>query len=868
MTSSAKLGQICLLFVATLPQISLAQQEEKSSGLLMEQIVVIGSAKPKQKIETTNATTTFDDSSLERLRVLGIGELIRSIPGFHAEDTGGETGNNIAPRGFPLSTQMEFTALHRDGMAVFYNQDVLFTQADRFTRISTFVEDVEAVRGGASSIFAGSAPAGYINLISREGGDEVQGDVALEFNTNDRVGFNGWISGLLSDRITYAIGGWWREDDSGRDPGYLANSGGELNANIKVELDSGYTKFDFNVQDDKTFFFIPQPLTGSTTNARTIPGGMDIRDGTTGNSAAARLFDLTNTPSGDLHLDVADGNLAEVVYFGNTTEWDFDSGWTVKNQFRYSDVFTTFTGIINVGNATSLSGRAQDIFDSNSAALAAANVGGTLLYEIREAGSPIVLADNTNVDALNGNGFGIDAGFWYRRFDADNFQNDLRFQKIFEGAGESSFFPTFGFYFSSIDGNVTDHRINTLQSIERLPQRLDIVFLDEVGGEVGRGTYRGIQNGAHGFANATYSERTIAPYFDFEYEVDKLTLNLGLRYEILRADGEVENGADFAISSFASDTDAVNGNFMLPFGTGTFRNFDLGYEELAWTVAANYRISESTAVFTRYAAGFRMPDVDKYMQIAGLLPENDPNRDPEACSIERFRSSNCPLTEPTTTVMAEIGLKYSSGPLAAFMTAYFASADDLSFNVPTVVNGVVTNRDAFRNTETLGLEAEVSFNVTGGWHIGLAATIQDPEFVDTPAAEFIDAGGSVDSVDINGNLPVRVPENFGQVTTRYDFEGLSWGFASIYGSYSWSGKRYADDANTAELPGYALLNLGAAIEWNNGFYIRANVKNLNNSEGLSEGDPRAGETVAGQTSTFNARVVLPQTWTVNIGKRF
>lgn len=214
--------------------------------------------------------------------------------------------------------------------------------------------------------------------------------------------------------------------------------------------------------------------------------------------------------------------------------------------------------------------------------------------------------------------------------------------------------------------------------------------------------------------------------------------------------------------------------------------------------------------------------------------------------------------------MAERGLN----GLWAIATTYFDSVDDLSVNVHTVVDGEIVQRQAFRNTETIGLEAEVAWNIMGGWHAGISATLQDPEFVDTPAAEFIDEGGNVGSVEINGKIPVRVPENFGQITTRYDFENFSWGFASVNATYSWSGRRYADDANTSPLPQYWMLNLGASVETSDGFYVRADVKNINNSEGLSEGDPRAGETVAGQTPTFNARVVLPQTWTLIVGKRF
>ena len=137
---------------------------------------------------------------------------------------------------------------------------------------------------------------------------------------------------------------------------------------------------------------------------------------------------------------------------------------------------------------------------------------------------------------------------------------------------------------------------------------------------------------------------------------------------------------------------------------------------------------------------------------------------------------------------------------AAFLTAYYAAADDLFFNVPTVVDNQVVQRQAFRNTETLGLEAEFNLQVTEGWRVGLSATYQDPEFVNTPAAEFINSDGNVDTVNINGNMPVRVPKHFGQLTTSYEFEDFAWGVASVNATYSWSGKRYADDAKKLTHP--------------------------------------------------------------------
>ena len=853
---------VLALGLCFLCQYAVPESNTASSGLLdLEEVIVTATTRPKQKINSTNAITTYNEEKLERLAPSSLGELVRGIPGFHAEDTAGETGNNIAPRGFPLTTQTEFTALQRDGLTVFYNQDILFTQSDRFTRLSSFINNIEAVRGGASSVFIGSAPAGYLNLISREGGPTTQGDMSLEFNNHNRFGLEAWVSGTLSDQTTYAIGGWYREDDSPRDSGFIANQGGELNANLKHKFKNskGFTKFEYNTQDDKTIFFVPHPLTGSTKNAKTIAGGPSIRDGTNGHSGSARLLKLANTPSGTINIDVADGSHTDATYIGNITEYRLDNDWILKNHVRHTQLKAPFNGIINVGNAESLSQKAQTIFYANNVILnSAADLNGNPLYQIRDAGTGFILADQSNVSSFNVNGMGISAGVWQRNFDADNFQNDLQLSRTIDKVFNGSLHTTFALFFSHIEGDLSDFRINTLQSVESLPQRLDIVFVDSSGSEVAKGTYRGIQTGAHGFANISYSERTLAPYLDLEYLTGNLTLNLGLRWERLKAEGEAENSTDVTIASFAPDADALNGAIELPFGNSTFRNFDLNYNEIAWTLASNYQVTDNLAFFGRYTEGFRMPDVDKYMNITAMATNEE---------IVAFNRSTRPETEPTSTVMAEAGVKYLADRYAGFVTLYFASADDLFFNVPTVVGGQVVQRQAFRNTETYGMEAELSAQIIAGWHLGLSYTYQKPEFVDTPIAQAI-VNGQVVNTDINGNLPVRVPETFGQFTTSYIFENLGLASASVNLSYNFSGKRYADDANTAELPAYGVLNIGASIETEQGFYIRTEVKNINNSEGLTEGDPRAGETVAGQTPTFNARIVLPRTVTLQIGTRF
>lgn len=842
--------------------------------LQLDKFVVTGVSKPTEKLDSPVVVTTFSESYLKRLNPQSITELAWSIPGFHPEDSGGDVGNNIAPRGFPLSTQMEFTAIQRDGMAVFYDQDVLFTQSDRFTRTSGFVQEIEAVRSGPSSIFMGSAPAGIINLISREGGETTHGDLSFDTNTNNRFGFDGWVSGSFDANTTYALGGWYRSDDSGRDPGFTANQGGELNAALKRTFQHGRGSFkvDLNYQNDEAIFFLPMPLTGTTSNPRTIPGGPSLKDGTTGNSSGGRFLRLANTPSGDLDFDLQNGQSAKVFYVGTEFTYDLGGGWTVKNQNRYSDVETGFDAIINVGNARPLTSIANEIYNSAPARFAGAkNDAGKLFFQVRETSSGAVLANQDSAGALNTNGFGIDGGWFHRTLDATNFQNDFRLQKT---VGDLN--ATFGVFFSDVDGQVIDHRLDTLQTVSPRPVRADIVFLRPDGAaltddpatavrEAGTGTFDGLLGGPSGFGNAIYNERNLALYTDWNYKLGRFNLNLGARWEQLDADGAIEEQGSFDLSNDGTRNDAGNPALTnLPFGTGKFRDFDLSYDRLAWTAAANYRLTDRLAVFARYARGFRMPDVDKFMAIGGF----DGSTPAGAQAIRDFNNSKRPETKPAETNIVDVGFKYRSRRLSTSITGFYAEAKNLFFNVPTVVNGQIVQRQAFRNTETYGGEAEVSLQPTAGWNLSFNATWQDPQFKSTPPQEAIDASGQTVRVNLNGNVPVRTSKFFGQARTSYTFPESSLGTPTIYASVSHTGKRYADDANTAALSNYQLVGAGISLETKRGLYFRADVHNLLESKGLSEGDPRAGETIFGGTATFNARAVVPRVFTFRTGYRF
>ena len=79
---------------------SSASSSEQKKLLDLERIVVTGSGgRGQTKLESSVSITTLDAEQLSREAPLGTADLLEAVPGFWVEDSGGETNNNVAPRG-------------------------------------------------------------------------------------------------------------------------------------------------------------------------------------------------------------------------------------------------------------------------------------------------------------------------------------------------------------------------------------------------------------------------------------------------------------------------------------------------------------------------------------------------------------------------------------------------------------------------------------------------------------------------------------------------------------------------------------------------------------------------------------------------
>jgi outer membrane receptor protein involved in Fe transport len=72
----------------------------KPAAADLERIVVTGNTGRGQTIlESSISVTSLGPEQLAREMALGTADLLESVPGFWVEDSGGETNNNVAPRG-------------------------------------------------------------------------------------------------------------------------------------------------------------------------------------------------------------------------------------------------------------------------------------------------------------------------------------------------------------------------------------------------------------------------------------------------------------------------------------------------------------------------------------------------------------------------------------------------------------------------------------------------------------------------------------------------------------------------------------------------------------------------------------------------
>jgi outer membrane receptor protein involved in Fe transport len=748
----------------------------------IQTVVVTGNAAAggKRKLDTAYSITTANEDQLKAAAPSSTADLLKIVPGIFAEATGGVAGANIAVRGFPSGGDAPYVTIQLNGSPLFPPPTLSFLENSSLFRIDDSIERVEVLRGGPSTVFSNGQPGATVNFITKKGGDTPEGTLRFTTGTGELRRFDVFYGGKIAEGWYGTIGGFHRTTQSVRDAQFPADNGGQLNASITRQLDQGELTVYARVTDDKNAFHTGVPLIGATT-AEGQPSAFPGFDPLTGTLASNELRNVrleVGQGGQILEKDLADGRGLQASLLGADFNQNIN-GWNVSNKVNYlkadAPTLAIFAGGSNPMTMDDYVARAVSSANGMSNVVAAAGglaSGATATYMNGGA-------------AVNGSQQVLSAGIWSVDKKVQAFTDELRISKqLFPGHT-----VTGGAYIADFSTDDQWYLGNSTLMTATSNARPINVSLDN--GAIVSG------NGHDGASFYTLSEKlnghNTAVFLADEWQVnDKLTLDLGVRYEKQRIEGIISNPTSVDLDN--NPLTIYNNNASVLSGSNTA--VDRKDNATSYTMGGLYKIAKNLSVFTRINSGVVFPQFDTIRDFGDRAP---------MIEIEQY----------------EIGVKTVGTAYSAYVTAFHTEFTGLPFS-QILDNGQSVN--ALGGSSGNGLEFEVALRPVRNLQIALTGNYQDSSYKEFDAAT-------------NGNRVQRQPKFQARLTPSYRIP-MTWGDIKLHATYTTIGDRWSDTQNQQLLPGYNTMDAGLLATVGDKLEFRLTGSNLSNEFGLTEGNAR------------------------------
>ncbi|WCP13993.1 Vitamin B12 transporter BtuB [Sphingobium sp. AntQ-1] len=785
-------------------------------------IIVTGSTRAQRRFDVSYAINTISNEDIEKIAPVNFADLIGQLPGFQTEITGGEVQNIYRIRGLP--NDGGFVSFQQDGLPLFHENDGVFFRGDAILKQDLMTDHVEVVRGGPAPVYASYSGA-IINAITVTGNDVARGKAQLTLGDTGLYRLDAYQAGPLGKNTYYAIGGFIRQHDGYRDNGFPNDKGGQIRANIKHDLDNGSIKLSLNYVNDHNVFYLPIPTADPRDPSVSLNRYIDFFDGTM-NSPALRNVNLKYRDGAGViqsgTSDLSDGRHMQMINIGAQYDADFD-GWLVSAKAGYTQGKLDFTAFYSTTNPADADTFASGYLARATTAFGAVDHFGYVLAGATTAYDP---------DAASG----LVMQGQYRDIHSKYYSGQANFsvaKKFDTGIGSHDI--KLGLYASLYGESSRTTYQNYLIEVAGQPRTLDLVAYSAAGAELGRVTDNGVLNYAATLSQGDSDAKMVAIYANDTWEiVSGLRIDAGIRHERYSYKGwaaltEAANLGD--ATTLADDTTrAFTGAIVSAKRKPTVTN---------WTIGANYDFSRHVGVYGRASHLETPPNVQTVMSIN-------------------------PTIITTVADQFEAGLKLASGRSYLYVTGFYTNFDPLNasflaFDPTTGRNDV--NIPFIGEAQVKGVEFDASLAVTPWFTLNGALTISDPKY-----KNFQSATGA-DPEQAEGNQIVRQPKVYGNIRPSFDFKSGETDI-SVYGRYTYMGKRFVDLYNNTALPAYGTVGAGITAR-HGGWQIQVVGDNLFNAHGLTEGNTRT-DSLSGQGSAEaiygrpifgrNFRFVISKSW--------
>lgn len=645
-----------------------------SAGLDFERIVVTGAVARKQTVmQSSVSVSTLTPTDIEVATPRSTAEIFRMLPGVRSESTGGEGNANIAVRGLPVASGgAKFLALQEDGLPVLQFGDIAFGNADIFLRSDATLARLDVIRGGSASTAASNSPGGIINFVSKTGENE-GGSVALTHGLNyDSFRTDFEYGGDINDETRFHIGGFVRQGEGVRDPGYQGESGHQIKANLTREFNSGYVRLYLKHLNDKAASYMPMPMLADGSSV----AGFDAQRDTLQSAYLTQTVRL----NGDNQIsrgDLRDGMNPQVNSVGAEAVFDLPEGWTMENRFRFSDISGNFITLFPA-----------EVGDSQQMADSIAGAGAALTYAVGPNSGKAYSSDN----AMRIHTFDVEMN------DFGSLVNDVKLSRSFGDVDVN-----FGYYVA--DQNISMSWLWNSYLMALKGDNAELLNVTAANGtafsEQGLLAY-GVPfwgNCCQRNYDTSYSIK--APYAGLSWSSGKLSLDASVRRDNGDASGTyagaVQSARDMNNDGLISKVEqSVSGiNLAQP----SLVNYSWGYN--SYSAGANYQLETDWALFARISKGGRA-NADRLL-FGKVNADGSVAKEDAVDEVTQY----------------EFGSKSRHGDLNLFATAFYAETEEQNFEA-------TSQRFFDRVYQAQGLELESSYRL-GDLELRGSVTLTDAE---------------------------------------------------------------------------------------------------------------------------------------------
>ncbi len=825
---------VAALAMATLAQPAFAQSTATTDETDPDasEIVVTGLFNATAIEDAPISIAAVTAAEIAQQSPVSAADVLKNVPGVFVNSSLGEIRNVVFSRGVSANSLdgdsgYFYVSMQEDGLPV---EPVTVGNygPDYFLRPDITLNRLEGLRGGTAMVTGTNAPGGIFNYISRTGkshpGFEVSTRLGLEGDgRNPYYRGDAYLGGQLADGLYYSVGGFYRQSDGARNPGYPLNKGGQVRGNLLWESGPARIRLDVKYLNDHNGWFEftparnyndPQIIAPFTTYDSVLPPAnphtFNNADGTTGTWDGSSLIHSRS------------------LSVGLTADLELSSRLTVSNKMRFSRNKTDWsTGAVIFGVPI-----IENFFAGNLpfAQILTGTFGipGTTTYRFHGTNSiaaqvfsafgvdQTLTVNNLPNQNILTNGILTQAAF-SQKYAATTMQDELRFNVDLD-----SHQLAFGAYvaFSRLKQRSGAAGFG-LSPIVPQPNTFDITHTLPDGTVLRVTDPSGFAaQGGGGFDNDGYdgNQSQLSVFAGDTWQVnDALSVDIGGRYE--RISYNVQNitatgGAAYGANGGGADGNPLTlwDNNRTTYGAPTQTRRSFAFWN--YTGAINYEVSDNFQAYVRYTKGRKAPDmgliqgIDEPSEIATVFPK------------------------PQTIEQVEIGLKYSHGGVRIALYPFYSRLSNVGSQqiFSDAAGAFYSPPPVFGNIRTYGVEIDADAKLSDWLSFRTAITVQDPQ------ASGFQLWNANTTSRTDDTLAPPTPEgdadNNPKLMARSTLTIDPTEAASIFFTHNYTGKRAANRENAFYLPGFHTFDLGVSYEFGEAFRIQANVNNVFNQYGV------------------------------------